>query len=1332
MTLSAHDSFNGPERFTIRRQLGAGGMGVVYEAFDRERNQRVALKTVQRVDGLMLYRFKNEFRSLSDLVHPNLVRLYELFSDGDLWFFTMELVEGVNFLEFVCPPQALPEDDPLGSSGSIDANALTVSGYPTDPAQVAILPAAHEVPRDDSLDWLQATDAGSTSMTATEPDSTPDWRTNHDPDDLDPTTQAPHSGEPTEPEEPPRITINRPCPSRSRPHLVRLRAALRQMAEVLGELHAQGRLHRDIKPSNVLVTRRGRVVLLDFGLATVLKTQNDPKTTGGHIVGTVSYMAPEQAAGVPLTPASDWYAVGAMLYRALTGRLPFHGKPLDVLMAKQGTEPPPPSTLAPDVPEDLDALCVDLLRRNPEDRPSGEEILRRLGAAPIDTVRPGPQQGRLFVGRESQLAALGEAFEEVRRGRTLIMFVHGRSGAGKSALLQRFLDGLNERGDAVVLAGRCYEQESVAYKALDTLIDALSRYLRRLSRPEAEALLPRDVQALARVFPVLRRVEAVSEAPRRPHEVPDQQELRRRAFDALRELLARIGDRKPLVLTIDDLQWGDLDSATLLSSLLRPPDPPVLLLICSYRSEYATVSPNLRMLLAPTDTGLTHEDRRELAVEPLTPREGTELALALIGVDDPTAQILATMVAREAGGNPYFVYELVQYLKEGGEINESLAISGDISLDEVLWRRIQRLPAQACDLLEILAVAGQPIRQATACRAAGLGAEGFSDLAVLRSNHLIRGTGVGSLDDVETYHDRIRETVLRHLPASRRQTWHRNLSRELEASGNADPETLAVHFEAANDANKAGHYFGLAADRAADALAFDRAAKLYRHALELRPAGDDEGRRLRTRLGDALANAGRGVDAARAYQEAAIGAAQGELLELQRRAGYQFLVCGHIDAGLDAFRDILDRVGMRLPRTPRRALLRLLTSRARLRLRGLGFLERNAERVAAADLELIDVSRSVAVGISVVDVIRGSDYQTRNLLLALRAGEPYRIALALGWEAVHSACQGRPSHRRTAQLSASADALAQRIGHPHAVGMATLSSGAAGYLEGRFLNGLDLLNRAETILHEQCTGVIWELDTARIFGLWALFYLGRIAELRNRGRRVFREARSRGDRYLEATLGPYVGSMIRLADDDVEGSRVVARDTLGQWSQQGFHIQHLCYYYGSLYTDLYAGDAAGAWARTLATAPELKGSLLLRIQHVRVDVAQHTGRCAVAAAVASNNQGALLRRAEVSARRLDRERVPWASAMAGLIRAGSASVRGDLDRAARLLKEAVLRADASDVGLFAAAGRRHLGRLLGGDEGRALIEQADSWMTHQSIRDPARMAAAMVPGFPER
>src|SRR5262245_16391601 len=370
----------------------------------------------------------------------------------------------------------------------------------------------------------------------------------------------------------------------------RLRSSLGQLVTGLLALHGRGVLHRDVKPGNVMVTTDGRVVILDFGLVAEWGQAGSASAAG--VTGTPAYMAPEQAAGRQIGPPADWYAVGVMLFEAFTGRRPFSGDGWRVLSQKQQHDAPP-LPHDPSLPADLADLCARLLARDPNGRPDPLQVAGVVAASAHATIGPMASADQL-IGRESQFASLADALASFRRAKApLSLFIKGRSGEGKTSLAEHFLAPLRKDGSLVVMSGRCYDRESVPFKALDTLVDALTSHLRSLSDTEAALLLPDDIGLLAEVFPVLRRCEVVAKAPRARLDALDQQQIRQRAFAALRLLLDRIAERTPLVWFIDDLQWGDADSAAALFEVLRPPAAPPVLFLGSFRSDEADASPFL-------------------------------------------------------------------------------------------------------------------------------------------------------------------------------------------------------------------------------------------------------------------------------------------------------------------------------------------------------------------------------------------------------------------------------------------------------------------------------------------------------------------------------------------------------------------------------------------------------------------------------------------------------------------------------------------------------------------------------------------------------------------
>jgi hypothetical protein len=1114
---------------------------------------------------------------------------------------------------------------------------------------------------------------------------------------MEPTTEVSSSG--TRPSD---LTLCGPPPYDE----LRLRQGLRQLAVGVAALHAAGKVHRDIKPQNVLVDDAGRVILLDFGLV----ADADPEgLSDTGLVGTPNYMAPEQAAESGVGPAADWYAVGVVLYEALTGRVPFLGTRLEILMNKNQFPAPSPRVMVKGAPGDLCALCDRLLCRDPAARPSAREVLVSLGAdAPalgfssVATASSLTERAP-FVGREPELLALADAFRDRRAGAVTVL-LHGESGIGKSALVHHFCEALAARdGSTWILSGRCHERELMPYKAFDGIVDALARRLERMPPVDAALLLSSEAGPLVRLFPVLRRCEVARRLP--AVDLPDPQELRRRAFAQLRALLRKLAERFPLVLCIDDLQWADADSWVLLRDVLHAPRSPELLLLATVQTGVSFSAHGLDKV-------------RELSLSPLGEDDALELANQLMGKRAGDEDSLA--VAREAAGHPLFLAELAH------EARRESGPSRTVLLEELIGLRVLALPDDARRVVELLAVAAGPVSPRAAGLAADLQGSALArSLAILRAGHLCRASGEGDSKSLETYHNRIRLAVLSRLPPPRVIEHHARLARALELTGE-DPAGLIRHLEGSGEPERAAAQAETVADLAHKGLAFARAATFYRKALEL---GDPlKVRGLRVKLGDALAKAGRGAEAAAEFLQAVPGAPAAEALDLRRRATEQYLRSGHIDDGMESARAVLLEVGLTLPATPRRALLSLLLVRARLRLRGLGFRVRDATQVSQSELVRIDVCSALGMCLGWSDTIVGTTFQARALLYALKAGEPTRLIQALVRETAFHSTRGLPARARTEHVLAVAERLRGNLDQPELRAWILAVRALAAYLCGQFRAAQNQAANVERVFRDQVTGAAWEIDTAQLIAAWCLYYRGQLAELSRQVPSLLVEAQARGDWHLATNLCLGRLNATWLVTDDAEKAQAHARQAIDRWSRRGYQLQHYWHVFAEVQVSLYMGDGTEAWSRVLADAPRLAHSLLLRVQTVRIESTDLGARAKLAAARdAALGRESLLGSAKKDAHRLRREKSPWGNGLAALIDAGIAALRGETARAIALYAEAATRFDKTDMTLHAIVSRLRQGELMANDAGHALVAAAHAWFAVETVTNPARWVQMIAP-----
>jgi tetratricopeptide (TPR) repeat protein len=696
--------------------------------------------------------------------------------------------------------------------------------------------------------------------------------------------------------------------------LPRVLGIARQVSEALAVAHAAHIVHRDIKPDNVMVRHDGYVKLLDFGLArvrpdAVTAGPTAPLTQTGMVVGTIGYMAPEQARGEPVAPEADVFAFGVMLYELMTGRHPFTGpSQMATLHALMWDTPESPSIHNPDVPRAIDQLIVEMLQKDARLRPGAGEVMYRLGLAHDSTIAVAlssvtvaqrrPRAPRNIVGRETELDALAHEFDRAQRGKGRLVVVSAEAGMGKTTLVDAFVQHLEDREEPIrVGRGRCSERlaGTEAYlpvlEALDSLqhheqLGSLQRLVRTLAPSWYAQIMPPGANdsSAARLA-----VDTVS----------GSQERLKREIAALLEEASRV---QPVVLCFDDVHWADPSTTDLLAYLARRIDNARLLIIITCRPSDLAQSrhPFLAVKLDLLARGMCRE---------ITPGflgiDAIEQYLALQFPENAFPLDLAALLHERTEGNPLFMTDVVRDMRRRQMIGQQdgrwvlaehlSAIERELpqSIRSAIQHKIEGLEHEDRRLLGAASVQGVDFDSAMIAAALKLPEEDVEDrLERLEREHAL----VRFVDEWEApdrtltlryrfahhlYHTAFYEALrgTRRAALSRAIADHAVARVGDRACDCAAP--IAILYESARDGIRAAHFWNRAAQAAARLYAHDETARLARRGLDLLAAEPDSPARAETEL-ELQMTYGLAVKTSRGYAVAEVGEAYARARQLAR------------------------------------------------------------------------------------------------------------------------------------------------------------------------------------------------------------------------------------------------------------------------------------------------------------------------------------------------------------------------------------------------------------------------------------------------------------------
>ncbi len=786
----------------------------------------------------------------------------------------------------------------------------------------------------------------------------------------------------------------------------------RQYAAGLAVMHVNGYLHRDIKPQNLMVDRDGNGRVIDYGLVGTFDPETDPHGFRHYLAGTPRYFAPEMLWNQFYLPAGDIFSLGVVMLESL------HSLSITScadVSALQRSEASPHTDaqviteaiegLDESVPDDLREICLEMLQRDPADRPTAMRV-SRVGD-PLSAAVVWPQENPL-VGRQAEVAEVCRWLDEIYGGAIGRLHLSGPSGIGKTRLVDDIEKYVRSMRWGQVFRAHCRSRETQPLQAFDQICDSIANRYRQGDREPLE-LDPISVTILHSVFPVLQNVVRCS-----MRMTPARTSTERLdALEAAARMSHELRNVGPLILIIDDVQWADRDSLNVLDRLQGVGGEIGLGIITVSRDEADAQR-------VPAT--------RHLELQPLSRDDSISMlsdAARAWGVSAGESEL--GELADAAAGSPFRLHELVDELRPGGALSQ---MGNSIGSDEDsvsrlgridwLWKkRAERLSDDAHRVLAYVVTAGTSVSTQQLGMLTGLGDAVDAAVSELAQQRLVSDEATGG-ECIRIVHDRVADglvqTLSRRVKRDAHCAWADLLIRESRTEKQAG--RIAGHFFAAGEPGRAVSFAVLAAEDAERLMAKTEAARWHARVID-HVEGAEKVARIR-HAARCFGEADHPLEASEYYRRLAQYVDADEQIQCRMMAASMAIRGGHF-AGL---RELLSELAgaLRLPK-PKRAILsqtRLVFERLWSVLSKKELLatlqggDTEGRPVAERDRQALQLCISLIRPMSMFDSTYAAELSVAGQTLAARFGSPHQRVHSIVGRAVFG-CYDRGSHRTEAE-----------------------------------------------------------------------------------------------------------------------------------------------------------------------------------------------------------------------------------------------------------------------------------------------------------------------------